>query len=196
MAFKTNLKDLSFVSKPTLSQDFNNELYHSSRWQDRILIKTDSQITTFGFMPIQSLTKSSSGNVHNTAIVVATSNGKISIFDIYANLLAEIQLDSSLISYSASVLMDDMFFIGSLANGSFCEFNFTMTKKFHINPMNSRLEIPEAGNVTSETGYTKRRKQGFDVPGFTRVNESKMMVTGTEDLYSKRYKSLLGLFRF
>lgn len=64
-------------------------------------------------------------------------------------------------TFSASVLNDDMFFIGTLSNGSLCEFNLTMKKQFLVNPFNQRLDPvidEEMGNenVTSETGYTKR----------------------------------------
>jgi hypothetical protein len=88
-------------------------------------------------MSIQSLSKSSSGNLHNSGIIVGTEDGRVSLYDIYANKLTEIQLSSPFRTLSTSIAYDDMYFIATLQNLSICEFNVTLEKKFKINSMNS-----------------------------------------------------------
>lgn len=183
IGFEDPLAENLLPSRSTNEEQHDYEKQRSrleSRFYERIFFdELKRNITHFDLMNIKPLTKASSGGFMTQGILMAIDAVDIVLYDVYKNELLNISMaeHGEIKLLKGSHHHDDMYILALTNTNQLCEFNITLHR------------IVSKGQKTPR-GPAEIHKE------LHLVNKTKSLETGREDLFNKRYKSMLKSYEY
>ena len=163
-------------------QDYEkNQARIESLFIEKILYdEKDQNITKIDLMFVKPLTKSSSGGFMSQGILISTNNMIIKLYDVYKNLMFNISMEEhgGVKLLKGSQHNDEMYIAAVTNDNQLWEFNLTL----------ERIER----NKTYDEGIEPKPSKKEVQP----ANKTKALETGREDVFNRKYKNMLNIFKY